>query len=58
MGKKGDIPKPSEVRKERKRLLKVLVLMAKVYRKGAKGKAQKLGFAEVEKELKAMRRKS
>jgi hypothetical protein len=57
MGKKGDAPKASEIRKEEKRLMKVLVLMAKVYRKGAKGKAQKLGFGAVEKRLKDLRKK-
>jgi hypothetical protein len=57
MGKKDDTPKPSEIRKEQKKLLKILVLLAKVYRKGAKGKGQKLAYAEVEKNLKDLRKK-
>jgi hypothetical protein len=56
MGKKEDAPKPSEIRKEKKKLLKVLVLLAKVYRKGAKGKAQKSAYTEVEATLKELRK--
>lgn len=56
MGKKEDTPKPSEIRKEKKKLLKVLVLLAKVYRKGAKGKAQKSAYTEVESTLKELRK--
>lgn len=56
MGKKEDAPKPSEIRKEKKKLLKVLVLLAKVYRKGAKSKAQKLAYVEVESTLKELRK--
>lgn len=56
MGKKDDSPRPAELRKEKKKLLKVLVLLAKVYRKGAKTRAQKSAFAEVESTLKDLRR--
>ncbi|MDX6767332.1 MAG: hypothetical protein SFU85_11145 [Candidatus Methylacidiphilales bacterium] len=58
MAKKNDEPKPSEVRREKRKLLKILVLLAKVYKKGAKSKAQKVAYDQVGDLLKRLRKDS
>lgn len=56
MGKKNTPPSPSELRREKRKLLKVLVLLAKVYRKGAKSRAQKDAYEQVGASLKQLRK--
>lgn len=56
MGKKNAPPSPSELRREKRKLLKVLVLLAKVYRKGAKSRAQKDAYEQVGASLKQLRK--
>ena len=43
------------VEKERKKLLKIMILLAKVYKKGAKNKEQKKAYDEVVNALKEIR---
>jgi|GEM_PF-2295129 len=55
MGKDTKID-PSEVIKERRKLLKILLLLAKVYKKSAKNGAQKKACESVATDLKRLRR--
>ena len=43
--------------KEKKKLLKIMILLAKVYKKSAKNKQQKSACTQVADELKELRRK-
>ena len=45
----------SLVEKEKKKLLKIMILLAKVYKKGAKNKEQKRAYDEVVDTLKDIR---
>lgn len=56
MGKKNSPPSPSELRREKRKLLKILVLLAKVYKKGAKSRAQKEAYDQVGASLKQLRK--
>lgn len=56
MGKKNSPPSPSELRREKRKLLKILVLLAKVYKKGAKSRAEKEAYDQVGASLKQLRK--
>lgn len=58
MGKKKKNPPVAEVRREKRKLLKVLVLLSRVYRKGAKSPAQKQAYEAVATSLKKLRKKA
>ncbi|MDD5260405.1 MAG: hypothetical protein PHD76_01010 [Methylacidiphilales bacterium] len=49
---------PFLVEKEKNKLLKIMILLAKVYKKGAKNKEQKRACSQVADDLKALRKKS
>jgi hypothetical protein len=54
--KKEDI-KRSVVQKEKRKLLKVMILLAKVYKKGAKSKEERVAYEELMQDLKISRKK-
>ncbi len=49
--------KRSVVQKEKRKLLKVMILLAKVYKKGAKSKEERVAYDELMAELKNSRKK-
>jgi hypothetical protein len=50
--------KRSVVQKEKRKLLKVMILLAKVYKKGAKSKEERVAYDELMDELKHVRKKA
>ncbi|MDZ4787693.1 MAG: hypothetical protein SH807_02020 [Blastochloris sp.] len=54
--KKSEIRRPV-VEKEKRKLLKVMILLAKVYKKGAKSKEERVAYDELMDELKSSRKK-
>jgi microcompartment protein CcmK/EutM len=56
MAKKKNEPKPSEVRREKRKLYKILILLTKVYKKGAKSSAQKVAYDQIGNGLKKLRK--
>ena len=53
----GNEIKRSVVQKEKRKLLKVMILLAKVYKKGAKSKEERMAYEELMQELKESRKK-
>jgi hypothetical protein len=56
MAKKKNEPKPTEVRREKRKLYKILILLTKVYKKGAKSSAQKAAYDQIGDGLKKLRK--
>ncbi len=56
--KKDDRINEAEARKETRKLLKVMVLLAKVYRKGAKTQEQKSAYKEIADKLEHWRKEA
>ncbi|NJK92459.1 MAG: hypothetical protein HC904_11875 [Blastochloris sp.] len=54
---KKDEIRRSVVQKEKRKLLKVMILLAKVYKKGAKSKEERVAYDELMTELKGSRKK-
>lgn len=49
--------KRTVVQKEKRKLLKVMILLAKVYKKSAKSKEQRIAYTEMLEDLKISRKK-